>query len=448
MCSPKSYSPPCVASSTLPTEPLEKNPEKLSLAFEPEAAAIFCQTMSKKHLAPQCQATEPFTASRYLIVDIGGGTVDISAHCVTGGADPHIRVIHPPTGNDCGGARVNSGFHDFLGALLQDEGFKQFFNTSDERANVKNRAYFNEVINETFEKQKVHFGDKKESTEREMLSIELHSDFFKTYHSKLQEGLSTMDDSMAILVGQELRISNKQMAKFLQPVRDGIIKCIEETLTEVEEKIEKIYLVGGFGGCTYIFQEIKAKFGDQNFQYVVPCEPAYAVVKGAVLHRLKPSTVEFRKADATYGIEVCSSFIDNLHDPEYRFTDDDGKEMCNSLFFTIVERGDLVGGDEVFTKHFCPVYHNQTCMKLNFYCSMEKNVWYVTGKRGKGSRTAEPVKVPKIGTIEIEMPDLQGDKNRAVDVTFEFNHTEIQVQAFDRTSKNEVKTVLDFLTLF
>ena len=198
----------------------------------------------------------------------------------------------------------------------------------------------------------------------------------------------------------------------------------------------------------YLFQEIRATFGAQNYRYIIPCEPAYSVVKGAVLHRLKPNTVEFRKVDATYGIDTNSSFIDNLHYPEYRWTNDDGKYRCSSLFSTIVERGDLVGGDEVFDNHFYPISHNQTGMKFNFYCSMEKDVWYVTGKRGKGSRTAEPVKVLKIGTIEIEMPDLQGDEHRAVDITFDFSHTEIQVQAVDRTSKNEVKTVLDFLTSF
>ena len=447
LCSPKSYSLLRVASSTLPIPPLEKNPEKLSLAFEPESAAIFCQTMPKKHLAPQCQATEPFTASRYLIVDIGGGTVDISAHSVAGGIEPHIRVIHSPTGNDCGGARVNSGFRDFLGALLQDEAFETFF-TSDECANAKKLAYLNKLNHETFEKQKVLFGDKQQIDENGMLSIELQYEFLETYHSKLQEGLSTMGDSVAKFVGQDLRISYNLMAKFFEPVRDGIIQCIKETLEDVDGKIEKIHLVGGFGGCKYLFREIKAKFGDQNYQYVVPCEPAYAVVKGAVLHRLKPNIIEFRKVEATYGIEINSPFIDNLHDLEYRFTDDDGKYMCSSLFATIVERGDLVGGDEVSTNQFCPVYHNQKSMRFNFYCSMEKDVWYVTGKRGKGSRTAEPVKVPKIGTIEIEMPDLRGDKNRTVDITFDFSHTEIQVQAFDRTSKNEVKTVLDFLTSF
>ena len=404
--------------------------------------------MSKKHLAPQCQATKPFTASRYLIVDIGGGTVDISAHCVAGGADPYIRVILPPTGNDCGGTRVNSEFRDFLATLLQDKGFELFFTTSDECANAKNRAFINKLINENFEKQKVLFGDKEQSAETGMLSVELPYEFLETYHLKLQEGLRAMGGSVAKLVGQDLRISYDLMAKFFEPVRDGIIQCIEQTLEEVEEKIEKIYLVGGFGGCKYLFREIKAKFAAKNYQYVVPCEPAYAVVKGAVLHRLKPNTIEFRKVDATYGIGTNSIFIPDYHDPEYRWMNDDGKYKCRSLFHTIVERGDIVGGDEVFTDHFYPVRHNQTSISFRFYCSMEKDVWYVTGKRGKGSRIIEPVKVQKIGTIEIKMPDLQGDKHRAVDITFNFSHAEIQVHAFDRTSKNEVKTVLDFLTSF
>ena len=448
LCSPEFCSPLPVASSTLPTQLQEENPEKLSLALEPESAAIFCQTMSKKHLALQCQATEPFTASHYLIVDIGGGTVDISAHCVAGGADPHIRVILPPTGNDCGGTRVNSEFRDFLGALLKDEKFERFFSTSDGCANAKNRAYFNKLINENFEKQKVLFGDKDQSGESGMLSVELPYEFLETYESKLQEGLSTMGGSVAKLVGQDLRISYELMAKFFEPVRDGIIQCIEETLEDLEEKIEKIYLVGGFGGCNYLFRQIEAKFGTENYQYVIPCEPAYAVVKGAVLYCLRPNTIKLRKVDATYGIATNVSFNPNLHNPDYRWMNDDGKYMCRSLFSTIVERGDVVGGDEVFTKKYYPARHNQTSMKLEFYCSMEKDVWYVTGKRGKGSRITEPVKVLKIGTIEIEMPDLRGDKHRSVDITFDFSHTEIQVQAFDRTSKNEVKTVLDLLTTF
>ena len=73
-------------------------------------------------------------------------------------------------------------------------------------------------------------------------------------------------------------------------------------------------------------------------------------------------------------------------------------------------------------------------------------MWYTTGRRGKGSRTLQPVTVHKIGEFVVNMPILAGDKSRAVDVTFDFSHTEIQVKGYDRTSGNEVKVVLDFLS--
>ena len=90
--------------SALPaTVPMEKDPDKLSLALEPECAAIYCQSMSKQQVAAYCLAQIPYLSMCYLVVDIGGGTVDISAHRVSSTSDQHIQVVHPPTGNDYGG---------------------------------------------------------------------------------------------------------------------------------------------------------------------------------------------------------------------------------------------------------------------------------------------------------------------------------------------------------
>ena len=56
--------------------------------------------------------------------------------------------------------------------------------------------------------------------------------------------------------------------------------------------------------------------------------------------------------------------------------------MDTSFPHPCVERGYIFGVDEVFTKTFVPAYHDQKSMKLEFYCSPEKDAWYVTGKRG------------------------------------------------------------------
>ena len=100
----------------------------------------------------------------------------------------------------------------------------------------------------------------------------------------------------------------------------------------------------------------------------------------------------------------------------------------------------------MFTAAFYPTVHQQRAMTFTIYSTLEKDVWYTTGKRGKGSNIAAPVNMRNIGEIEVQMPDLRGDKNRPVDVTFDFSHTEIQVKGYDRTSGNEVKVALDFLS--
>ena len=90
--------------------------------------------------------------------------------------------------------------------------------------------------------------------------------------------------------------------------------------------------------------------------------------------------------------------------------------------------------------------HRQTSKRFEIYSTLEKDVWYTTGKRGRGSKNTTPVEICKVGEFVVQMPVLTGDKKRKVDVVFDFSHTEIQVKGYDRTSGNEVKVTLDFLS--
>jgi len=67
-------------------------PDKLSLALEPEAAAIYGQSMTQQDLAPYAKATLPYTSDAYMVVDIGGGAVDITAHQVTSAVHTYTKL--------------------------------------------------------------------------------------------------------------------------------------------------------------------------------------------------------------------------------------------------------------------------------------------------------------------------------------------------------------------
>ncbi len=424
-------------------QPSESAPDKLSLALEPESASIFCQNMSKQSAATYCQTAPPFRASCYIVVDIGGGTVDISAHRISSSTGGHVDIIHPPTGNDWGGTRVNKEFRKFLEELVSDSGFLKYCNTGSAQRNAKHKADLNCLINDTFEKQKKIFGSRDSRSGK--LGVHLPYSFMTTYQADVQRGLLQYNRSEVQLNGQDLRMSYTKMGEFFKPVIDGVLSCMARTLNEVEARVESVYLVGGFGGCRFIFTAIHERFGDK-YRYIVPAEPDFAVVRGAVLFHRNPEFVRARKVDATYGLRTNLKFDPSIHDDEYKWKDDDAVDRCKNIFSTIVERGDTVATDDIFTTDFFPIYHGQKSVRIIIYSSPEKDVWYTTGKRGKGSQTSQLATVRKLGEFEVNMPISSGDKSRTVDVTFDFSHTEIQVKGYDRTSGTEVKVVLDFLS--
>ena len=425
----------------------EKDTDKLSLALEPECAAIYCQNMSEQLVAAYCPAQKPFQSTCYLVVDIGGGTVDISAHKVSSTPDRHLQVVHPPTGNDCGGSSVNKEFEKFLERLVNDKLFSRYLKANDPVTNAKNSADLNDLVNKTFEEQKVIFGSKGGVGARatSKLAIRLPFSFLDVYKDDIDKGIRRMEDSRLKRIDQELRIEYSKMADFFEPVVEGMLECMSQTLRDVEANIDTIYLVGGFGGSQYIYKVITNRFGD-SYKYITPAEPDFAVIRGAVLFRQHPDIVRARKVDATYGVGTNTYFDPLIHNLEYKWINDDGEEKCSNIFSTVVERGDLVCTEELFSKVFVPAKHQQTRVSFKIYSTLEKDVWYTTGKRGRGSKVTAPVEIRKIGEFEVQMPVLTGDKNRKIDVTFDFSHTEIQVKGYDRTSGNEVKVALDFLS--
>ena len=139
------------------------------------------------------------------MVDIGGGTVDISAHRISNIPEQHIEVILPPAGNDCGGSMVNRKFAEFLGELVGDKTFSQYIDTGDKMVKATNRAELNELINDTFERHKRIFGDNGGKGSK--ISICLPYTFMEQYRSEIVEGIRKMKDSRIELSGNDLRVA-------------------------------------------------------------------------------------------------------------------------------------------------------------------------------------------------------------------------------------------------
>ena len=427
--------------------PNETSPDKLLLALEPESASLYCHEMLKRGLvAPHCESpSKRKPGSTYLIVDIGGGTVDVSSHKIISVKDrshsfPVVEELHQPVGNDCGGTQVNKEFLKFLEKLTDDPHLSRFTNTTDSETNSVNRFELDEIVNITFEEQKLIFGRLDDSLQRDTV-IRLPPSFLELYRTTILENIEKANLKSAVtLERRNLRVSVTQMKEFFSPAVTGILSLLSQHLQALSEPVDVIYLVGGFGGCPYLYSRIKREFGSQ-YQIIVPPNPDLAVVEGAVLFHSNPSFIRARKVDATYGKSVYRPFDYFVHDPSRKVTDSNGKSLCQDLFQTIIEIGEVVSPDYVYTCTSVPFSHKQRNMHIEIFCSLEKseNIWYTHGKDSGGA--------VKIGELVVDLPQCAaGVERREVEFTFDFSHTEIQVVGFDKSSHLQVKTVIDFLS--
>ena len=384
-----------------------------------------------------------YSPHTYLLVDIGGGTVDISAHKVkyNGNSSPVVEELHPPVGNSCGGTRVNREFVKFLKRLVNDLDFSSFIGSCDTETSIRNRCELNHLINVTFEEQKQTFGRLPKDRRQEIV-IRLPVAMLDIYKDELTKGIQTVAPYDVKLVRQNLRISVSKMEEFFQPVIVGIISCISLVINKLGGQIDVIYLVGGFGGCPYLYWKILDEFGI-SYKCIVPPNPEYAVVEGAVLFHADPSVIHSRRANATYGKSVIRPFENKIHNREHLFYEDK-IPFCENLFQVIIEISEVIQPGHVYMCTSVPRTYDQKNMCIELYCTPCKadEVWYVTGERsGKAVKIGEVVI-----DLECDRRQQNRDKCREVDFFFDFSQTEIQVTAYERATGREVKTVIDFLS--
>ena len=430
--------------------PPETNPDKLTLALEPEAAAIQCQTLPLKYLAYQSLMNGPLQSDRYVVIDIGGGTVDVTVHRHDQGKG--VRVITPPAGNACGGTMVNREFSMFLQEIVEDKpGFARFIDSGNR---FELMAVVNKLLSLEFEKQKVSFGESAsgydESLTGDDLPIKLPKKFTQFYGiDKIRARIAALNDDRVELEDDSIFIAPSKFASFFEPAIQGILTCIEDVLTELKEEVDTVYLVGGFGGCKYTYEKIasmmKTKFPWS--QIVAPKNHKLAVVQGAIKYRLKPNVIHSHVMDASYGMNLPTPPIFNplIHDSRYKIVDDTGTPIARvrDVFLRLVEKREQVSSSDIVVVKLSPVNNAQTSMCLCLYGSFEKEVKYITTPDGNPNPS-----IRKIGELNVDMPNLDNlpREKRQVELTMDFSHTEIQIHARYLVTGEEVKVVADFLS--
>ncbi|GLD68496.1 heat shock 70 kDa protein 12A-like protein [Lates japonicus] len=388
---------------------------KLVIALEPEAASVWCKKLPAEGFIAQKRGGDKLDQSpgtQYIVVDCGGGTIDITVHEVLDGGA--LKELHKASGNDLGAQTVDKKFKEFLREIfchgVWDEYERKY------PSEVQKMMYDFTVLKQVNEDAQITCPFNLGSLAQRKQKIEK---FFETVR-----GASWNDGS--------IKISKEKMKSFFIESLNGITESLREILKK-DFRIEFILLVGGYAESKILHQHIISQFGRQC-KVLCPFRAQEAVVKGAVMFGRNPAVVASRKSAYTYGIEISPRFDESKHKAGKKYKSTTG-ERCKDVFMKLVEIDEDVGWDKPREYMLWPTEVDQESMSFRFFRTKRKDPLYVY-EWG----------MEEFGSFVVNMPDIKRGMDRQVKLEIRFGFTEMTATATDMDSKSTKSVDLDFMT--
>ncbi|XP_052794431.1 heat shock 70 kDa protein 12A-like [Mya arenaria] len=269
---------------------------RLTIALEPEAASLFCMRVPIKSQAEASTTVSQFQeGTKYMVVDAGGGTVDVIVHEIVG--DKKLKELTSASGGPWGGTMVDNEFDAFMETIFGKDFYYRFKN---------------ECVGD--------YTDLHRELELKKRNVNSNNDDKETFSLPFAL-LELMDKKMATLVDQRLQIYNGDVSLRSGKLRiaskimrgwfkESCLKTTQHLKSILQQKVcagtNTILLVGGYAESPMLQSEIKDAFRDKTV--IIPDEAGLAVLKGAVLFGNDPLVVVSRIARCSYGICVFRDF--------------------------------------------------------------------------------------------------------------------------------------------
>ncbi|ESN95006.1 hypothetical protein HELRODRAFT_102816 [Helobdella robusta] len=446
-------------------------PGQLLIALEPEAASIYVRKLRTYQLIPETFANnnninnnntnntdninnnnnsntlsssisggekgnQLHGSTRYMVVDCGGGTVDITVHEMeeNGGC---LRELHRATGGPYGSIGIDHEFEKLLCNIFSPEFMNSF--------KLKRPTGWVDLMT-SFEARKRSAHPNKCTP----LNVALPFSFIEYYKkfkgSQVETAIKKHGGKDITWSSQGmLRLNPEVMRWLFAPTLDKIKQSIGDVLNNQSVRgIRYIFLVGGFAESGLLQFELKKDFG-HLLKIIIPQDVSTTILKGAVCFGLDPTVVSVRKCRLTYGVGVLNRFVPGVH-PEANVVVKDGVRWCRDVLdkFVVVDQPVALG--DTVVRSYAPAKIGQRTCVVHIYCTERPDALLVSDQG-----------VRRCGTLCLDlsedlyrqhpsgMPYHKSRRSREIQTTMIFGDTEIKVSAVDVHTGKCVRSVIDFL---
>ncbi|CAG2190341.1 unnamed protein product [Mytilus edulis] len=255
---------------------------RLILALEPEAASIYCKNLPvDRTLSSGGRSTLDAFASgtQYLILDAGGGTVDITVQEIKDDGD--IKQIYMANGGDWGGTKVDEAFYEFLTEIVGSDTVDKF--RKEDKVDYLGLCREFEV-----KKRSIRPDSTAKITIR--IPLSLSDNFEEVQEVSLKSSFKSNKSMSWTCVGGKLRVDPDTAKNFFEGPCQRIVDHLKDLFKErpvVDTDI--IFMVGGFSESQMLQEAIKSAF--QSKTVIIPEDACHAVLKGAVQFGFYPNVI-------------------------------------------------------------------------------------------------------------------------------------------------------------
>ncbi|XP_052793109.1 heat shock 70 kDa protein 12B-like [Mya arenaria] len=395
---------------------------QLSIALEPEAASLYCQLIptNKIHGSEGAKFAVASPGTKYMVIDLGGGTADITVHQRQ--ADGGLKELHKASGGAWGGTKVDEEFYQLLIRLIGAPVWSKFCE--------EHTADFLDLQRELETKKRTI---KPESSGK--ITIKVPVTIVQTYEKESEESI---DDAISgsnyngkiKWMGDKMRIEAPVFKNLFKSCSDKIVNHIKDLLAMPDVQGTNIFLmVGGFSESAMLQNAIITSL--PKSKVIIPDEPGLCVLKGAVIFGHRPIAITSRVSKYTYGINISPPFDPAIHKEDHRVSVG-GIDRCRDIFKRYIQEGETVRVGEARSGKHVTLKSSQKEMLLKIFASPKREPMYV-----------DEEDCETLGKVVVNLPDSE-EKIR-VEVKMMFGETELTVEAQELSTHTKYRAYFDFM---